>query len=726
MGYQVVLRVEPVKSVVSLSRAQAHWIRRHIEEHVDSKRSHLNQVLFGHGHPSEDVPLVTEKYRMANRRGPIAADLIMSAAKEYFDESFSGWDSDPSLLNPWVESSMEFLKNKYGEGLASAVIHLDEEAPHIHAMIVPLTETISKNRFGEKKAIKVNYTKLFGDSPKVLLQARKSGSSDDTKLGKLQSEYAIAMRHLGLERGIRKSLKKHMTPRDYRNFINSVPAVNPPKDLLLRKDDFKTPVIKKGEAIKIVLGGDIPQRIEDVHDKVIKNRNFYLEASKSIAAFDVENKKLREENEMLKEEVKQAREAEQNATLELRSHQEYVSALRALSVDAVCKKLDISDTDKCSYLLKLGEKKFNAVNMVMNLEKLSFNDAVLLLSDHFPVNEVCTSASEYFSNSIKNTLEKHESPSPGILIKRNPSRAEILKGELIRKETDGLQADKYRITLTSEILPSFNLGKQKDGTEKFYKSSEIIDLIPHLSHHNARGYNVCLTPFSDQYQYILVDDLRDKERFLKEYSPSVIQHSSPSSEQAILIVQKQDHAAENEFFKKVNMEFGDPKISGVTHPFRLAGFTNQKPKHRQTNGRQPFVKIDYTEFRICTKTFQEIQKIMEEFQLPEGGKDIGTLLELESRKNQPKMELHLGQGKIDKYIELYQKNLDYYGERADLSRIDYAIAISMLKDGCQPIMIAETLEAISPDINLRHPQIEKYLERQIAAASNIAFGGHKM
>lgn len=557
----------------------------------------------------------------------------------------------------------------------------------------------------------------------MLLEARKSGSSDDTKLGKLQSEYAIEMEHLGLERGIRKSLKKHMTPRDYRNFINSVPAVNPPKDLFLRKDDFKTPNITKGEAMNIVLGRDIPQRIEDVHDKVIKNRNFYKSATKPLAAFDVENKQLRKENEMLKEEIKQARESEHNAVLELRANKEYILNLRALSADAVCKKLDISDTEKCSYLLKLGEKKFNAVNMIMGLENLSFNDAIILLSDHFPINEVCASSSDHFSNSIKNTLERHESPSPEIIIKRNPSRAEILKGELIRKETDALRADRYRITLMSTALPSFNLGKRKDGTEKFYKSSEIIDLIPHLSHHNARGYNVFLTPFSDQYQYILVDDLRDKERFLKEYSPSVIQHSSPSSEQAILIVQKQDHAAENEFFKKVNMEFGDPKISGVIHPFRLAGFTNQKQKHRQTNGRQPFVKIDYTEFRICTKTFQEIQKIMEEFRLPSVRKDIGIVLDLELTKNQTRLEFKEGHENIEKYRKLYQKFLDHYGERADLSRIDYAIAISMLKDGCQPIMIAETLEAISPDINLRHPQIKKYLERQITAASGIGIGG---
>ena len=723
MGYKVVLRLEPVKSVTDLSRAQAHWTRSHIEEHVDSTRSHLNQILFGSGRPSEDIPPIIEKYQMANRRGAIAADLIISAAKAYFDEKFLGWESDPSLLDPWVESTIAFLGSKYGEGLTSAVLHLDEEAPHIHAMIVPLTETISKNRFGEKKAIKVNYTKMFGDSPKVLLQARKSGSSDDTKLGKLQSEYAIAMAHLGLERGIRKSLKKHVTPRDYRNHINSVPAVIPPKDLFLRDNDFKTPNITRGEAIKIVLGGDIPQRIEGVHEKVIKNRDFYKSATKSLVAFDVENKQLRKENEMLKEEIKQARESEQDAVMELRSNKEYILNLRALSADAVCKKLDISDTEKCSYLSKLGEKKFNAVNMVMTLENLSFNDAIMLLSDHFPINEVCASSSEHFSNFTKNTLERHESPSPETIIKRNPSRAEMVKGELIRKETDALRADRYRITLMSTSLPSFNLGKRKDGTEKFYKSTEIIDLIPHLSHYNARGYNVFLSPFSDQYQYILVDDLRDKERFLKEYSPSVIQHSSPSSEQAILIVPKQDHAAENEFFKRVNMEFGDPKISGVTHPFRLAGFTNQKQKHRQGNGQQPFVKIDYTEFRICTKTSQEIQKIMEEFQLPKVRKDIGIILDLESTKNWTKLEFEENHENIEKYRKLYQKFLDHYGERADLSLIDYAIAISMLKDGCQPILVAETLEAISPDINLRHPQIEKYLERQITAASRIGGPG---
>ena len=90
----------------------------------------------------------------------------------------------------------------------------------------------------------------------------------------------------------------------------------------------------------------------------------------------------------------------------------------------------------------------------------------------------------------------------------------------------------------------------------------------------------------------------------------------PSSEQAVLIVPPIDHSAENEFFRRINMEFGDPKISGVVHPFRLPGFTNQKPKHRKSDGRQPFVTLEYAEFRVCQRASGEVRLIEEEYRLP--------------------------------------------------------------------------------------------------------------
>lgn len=716
MGYPVVLRVEPVKSRASLSRAQAHWNRHHIEEHIDSSRSKLNQILVGTGSPSVDILVSSETFRMANRRGAIAADLILSASKDYFLENFPGWETDPSILAPWIQSNLKFLERKYGHGLSSGVLHLDEEAPHIHAMIVPLVETRIKNRFGEKIETRINYTKLFGDSPRVLLEARKTGSSDDTKLGKLQTEYAQWMGHLNLERGIRKSQKKNTKPREYREIINSKKPSIPPKALKLNQSDLETPSSTRAEGLKtFLIGKSVSLEVfQRKFTKILENRNFYQDIAKDIPVLRTEIGRLREENVMLKEELKQARDSEQSAIEELRSNKEYLSGLRALSPDVICKALGISEEEKDRYLKKLDGKKYNAVNMTMEIEKLSFKDVILLLSDHFPIDKVASVASEQIFINIQQSLTKYDS-SPEIVIKRGMSRAEEVKKEQVYKMVKALDADAYRITLMHVNLPSFNLGKGKgmDGNEKFYDSSELIGLIPHLSHHNARGYNVFITPFSKHHQYILVDDLRSKENFLRDYSPAILQHSSPSSEQAVLIVSKIDHSAANEFFRRINKEYGDPKISGVVHPFRLPGFTNQKPKHRKPDGKQPFVTLEYAEFKICHQTSREIQLIEEEFQLPSGTQDIVRIFET---KLPNKTEFSGNDVELEKYRKLYQKYLDHYAERADLSRIDYAVAIAMLKDGGQPEDVAEALAMISPEIESRHPQLEKYLSRQINAA----------
>ena len=76
MGHPVVLRVEPVKSIASLARAQAHWNRHHLEEHIDSSRSKFNKNLVGTGSPSVDVLVSREKFRMANRKERLPPTLF--------------------------------------------------------------------------------------------------------------------------------------------------------------------------------------------------------------------------------------------------------------------------------------------------------------------------------------------------------------------------------------------------------------------------------------------------------------------------------------------------------------------------------------------------------------------------------------------------------------------------------------------------------------------------
>jgi hypothetical protein len=67
----------------------------------------------------------------------------MEASPGYFRpgrESYPGeWLAE--RLEPWVEASYEWLIESFGKLAYSAVLHLDEVTPHIHALILPLNET---------------------------------------------------------------------------------------------------------------------------------------------------------------------------------------------------------------------------------------------------------------------------------------------------------------------------------------------------------------------------------------------------------------------------------------------------------------------------------------------------------------------------------------------------------------------------------------------------------
>lgn len=121
----------------------------------------------------------------------------------------------------------------------------------------------------------------------------------------------------------------------------------------------------------------------------------------------------------------------------------------------------------------------------------------------------------------------------------------------------------------------------------------------------------------DHAYYILLDDMGvKKDEFLATgYKPCLIQDTSWQSSQAIIKVPKADIDRRDviDFFNSINREIGDKSITGLRHPFRLAGFRNMKPKHEK-DGKYPFVKLTYAVNQFCRKTYELIKNIGREKQ----------------------------------------------------------------------------------------------------------------
>lgn len=122
-------------------------------------------------------------------------------------------------LKTWCADNLEWLRRTFGaENVVSAVLHMDEATPHIHAAVVPIV-TGERRKTREKKIVKPEKRKYRTKSV-----ARPRLCADDVmsrvKLKEYQDTYAAAMAKYGLQRGIDGSKARHVTTQEfYRNAI---------------------------------------------------------------------------------------------------------------------------------------------------------------------------------------------------------------------------------------------------------------------------------------------------------------------------------------------------------------------------------------------------------------------------------------------------------------------------------------------------------------------------
>ncbi|WP_321332549.1 MobV family relaxase [uncultured Bacteroides sp.] len=216
MGY-VVLHLD--KSPRNEAAMTDHIERKVIAPNVDPKRTHLNKELVPF---PEGVTNRTEaiKYRIQN------AELSRKVGKNQVQVIrliLSGSTEDmlriqaEGKLDDWCRDSMDWLKKEYREkNIVAATLHLDEDAPHIHASVVPIVQGERRQKKTNKvqEVPKKQYKKKNANRPRLC--------ADDVmtkeKLIHYQDSYAEAMAKYGLDRGIKGSEARHISTSEfYRN-----------------------------------------------------------------------------------------------------------------------------------------------------------------------------------------------------------------------------------------------------------------------------------------------------------------------------------------------------------------------------------------------------------------------------------------------------------------------------------------------------------------------------
>ena len=216
MGY-VVLHLD--KSLGNESAMTEHIERKVIAPNVDPTRTHLNKELVpfpeGVTNRTEAIQHRLENAGLSRKVGKNQVRvirLILSGSTE----DMLRIQAEGKLDN-WCRDSMDWLRKEYGEkNIVAATLHLDEDAPHIHASVVPIVqgERRKKKSNKEPEAPKKQYKKKNTNRPRLC--------TDDVmtkeKLTHYQDSYAEAMAQYGLDRGIKGSEARHISTSEfYRN-----------------------------------------------------------------------------------------------------------------------------------------------------------------------------------------------------------------------------------------------------------------------------------------------------------------------------------------------------------------------------------------------------------------------------------------------------------------------------------------------------------------------------
>ncbi len=115
-------------------------------------------------------------------------ELLLTTSRGFF--------SDKKKEQAWIKASKQWLLERYGEDIVRAIVHPDETSLHIHAYHVTLTPYPDRQ---------LRHKFFYGNHG---------------KLRELQDSYHKAVKHLGLERGIKGSKARHQDVKKFYGAVN--------------------------------------------------------------------------------------------------------------------------------------------------------------------------------------------------------------------------------------------------------------------------------------------------------------------------------------------------------------------------------------------------------------------------------------------------------------------------------------------------------------------------
>ena len=211
MGYAV-LHLEKAKGA---DGAMSTHIERTVHpKNADSTRTHLNRELvqFPEGVKNR-TEAIAHRIETAGIRRKVGTNQVKAirVLLTGSNKDMKQMEAD-GRLDGWCSDNLKWLRETYGElNLVSAVLHMDEKTPHIHATVVPIVTGERRKARQEERNGKKKYRKKNPQDVRLC--------ADDVmarhKLKHYQDTYAQAMSKYGLQRGVDGSLARHVSTSQY-------------------------------------------------------------------------------------------------------------------------------------------------------------------------------------------------------------------------------------------------------------------------------------------------------------------------------------------------------------------------------------------------------------------------------------------------------------------------------------------------------------------------------
>ena len=195
------------------SAMSAHIERTIKPKNADESRTHLNRELIKFPDGVENrTQAIQQRLDTAGLTRKIgnnqvrAIRILLTGTHEDMERI-----TDEGRLDEWCNDNLKYLADTFGkENIVSAVLHMDEQTPHIHATLVPIVKGERKRKKKEEQ-VKKRYRK----KPTNTVRLCADDIMTRAKLKYYQDTYAQSMCGYGLQRGIDGSEARHITTRQY-------------------------------------------------------------------------------------------------------------------------------------------------------------------------------------------------------------------------------------------------------------------------------------------------------------------------------------------------------------------------------------------------------------------------------------------------------------------------------------------------------------------------------